>query len=232
MSFEDLIKEGCIWKHYMHYFTSIEHGLDLCRYQRGWKVWKKYEQFFPLKKFIFVQLEYPDSKHTPAYLGHVNVILVHKNNFFSILKRHSQDFKQVIGENFNPHEMLKNAFKGKSLSSLDKRIKRHSALLGILLGYGRENAWHFYELSKLRSKMRKDLSYREAFEVAQKRIAPFCNHNYDLQYPICFPMFMCLPESKETKELKQKYTRQHRKICEIYRSGDFLEITLLKLTEE
>lgn len=232
MSFEDLIKEECVWKHYMRSFTSIDYGLDLFRYQRGWKVWKKYERLFPLKKFIFVQQEYPDSKQIPAQLGHVSVTLVHKDNFFAILKQYSQDFKKVIGKDFNPHELLNNAFRGKCLMSLAKRIKKHAALLGILLGYGRENAWYYYELDKLRSKMRKDPSCQEEFEAAQKQFKPFSNYNSDLQYPIWSPMFMCLPESKETKELRQKYLRQYKKICEIYRNGDFLEITLLKLTEE
>ncbi|HWY34277.1 MAG TPA: hypothetical protein VNX68_06490, partial [Nitrosopumilaceae archaeon] len=115
MSFEDLFKEECIWKHYMHAFTSIDYGLDLFALQRGWRVWKKYESFFPLKKFIFIQQEYPDSKHTPSPLGHSNVILIHKDNFLSTMKKYSDDFKKVLGDDFDPHEMLKDIRKSKSL---------------------------------------------------------------------------------------------------------------------
>ncbi len=233
MSFEDFFKEECVWKHYMHAFIGIGYGLDLCAYQRGWKVWKKYETLFPLKKFLFIQQEYSDSKHTPAPLGHVAVILIHKNNFLSIVKKHSSDFKKILGENFNPHEFLKDINLSKYFF-FEKKIRRHFALFGILLGYGRENSWCFYELSKLRYKMERDPSLREEFEIAQTRFSsfPLKRPNFDLEYPISSPMFMCLPESKETKELKKKYCKQRKEICDKYQKGDFLEITLLKLTEE
>lgn len=43
---------------------------------------------------------------------------------------------------------------------------------------------------------------------------------------------MCDPNSKETLDLKKKYSRQRIDIYKAYQKGDFLEVTLLKLTED
>lgn len=216
----------------MHAFVNIDYGLNLFAYQRGWKVWKKYESLFPLKKFIFIQQEPRDCKNTPAPLGYTTIILIHKDNFLSIMKKYSSDFKNVLGENFDFHQMLKQIYKSKHLF-FESTLKKHSGLLGILLGYGRENAWYYYELDKLRSKTLKNPSLRREFEAAQEKFIPFPlrRPNFDLEYPIYLPMFMCLPQSNETKELEKKYIKQRKEISNNYQTGDFLEITLLKLTE-
>jgi hypothetical protein len=55
----------------------------------------------------------------------------------------------------------------------------------------------------------------------------------DYKHPLLFvqlPHFVADLESDETKQLREKYLQQRRKICEIYRDGDFLEITLRRLT--
>jgi hypothetical protein len=44
-------------------------------------------------------------------------------------------------------------------------------------------------------------------------------------------MFLCDPKSQETLHLKRKYKAQRADMYKKYQEGDFLEVTLLKLTE-
>jgi hypothetical protein len=45
------------------------------------------------------------------------------------------------------------------------------------------------------------------------------------------PYFACDPDSAETKALREKYRKQRLEIYKEYQKGDFLEVTLKKLTE-
>jgi hypothetical protein len=224
MSFESFIKTEDVWKYFMRNFTSFEPGLEFCKFQRGWAAWKKYKHLFPLKKFILVHQE------EPIFLGYMSIFFVHKKNLLKTMREHAEDFKDILGEGFNPEEILDCFYK--NVITMDKKLKRHPVLQGILLGYGKENAWNYYNLSKFRYKMSKDPSAYEEFRKAQEKFVPFSTHNYDLECPIYLPMFGCDPKSKETLNLKRKYKKQRADIYKKYQEGDFLEVTLLKLTEE
>ncbi len=228
MCLDEFIRTDRIWKEYMYFFTNLYCGLDHCKYQRGWQVWEKYKHLFPLKKFILVQQEIYD------FVGHTTVSFVHKKNFLKVMDMYSQDFKKILGENFNPNDIIDCFANSKCI--LHKKIKRHSALLGMFLGYGRDNAWYFYNLSRLRKQSHKSAEAQKEFLRVQAQFIPFVtsrsNWNPDFGCLINLPMFMCDPNSEETRDLRQKYVKQRREIYKAYQKGDFLEITLLKLTEE
>lgn len=225
MSFENFIRTEKVWKHFMFSFTSFEQGLDYYKCQKGWEIWEKYKHLFPLSKFILAQQDSADLS------GCTDIVLIHKDNFLKMMNRCSQDFKSVLGENFNPTEVL-NCL-STPVYTLHRKLKRHSALLGILLGYGRENAWVYYSLNRLRTKAKKDPLISQELEIARAKFSRFDSlTNPYVECPIKLPMFMCNPQSKETQELREKYRKQRIEIYKKYQEDDFLVVTLLKLTEE
>lgn len=223
MSFDDFIRAEHVWKHFMHDFTSFERALELCKFQRGWAIWEKYRYLFPHKNFILIQQKAPNSPERTT------IFFIHRENFLRMISEHNKDFGDILGQDFNPEEILSCFYSTED--TMDKKLKRHPVLLGILLGYGSGNAWNYYNLNKLRSKVRKDPSLYKEFIMTQEKFIPFSVPNADLECPIYLPMFLCDPKSKETLCLKRKYKAQRADMYKKYQKGDFLEVTLLKLTE-
>jgi hypothetical protein len=104
-------------------------------------------------------------------------------------------------------------------SSLLKSIHHHDMLFGILVGYGKHNAF-LYKKSK--SLCRILCSKKIKLECSDKDFYPMMLVN-----PV---QFMVDPNHPETKILQYKYKNLHQKISHLYSQGDLLEITLNELT--
>jgi len=223
MSFDNFIRAEHVWKHFMRDFTRFERALEFCKFQKGWAIWEKYRHLFPQKKFILIQQKAPNSP------GRTTIFFIHRENFLRTISEHNKDFGDILGQDFNPEEILSSFYS--TVDTMGKQLKRNPVLLGILLGYGRGNAWNYYNLSRLRSKVRKDPSFYQELIMTQEKFTAFSLPNQDLECPIYLPMFLCDPKSEETLHLKRKYKAQRADIYKKYQEGDFLEVTLLKLTE-
>jgi hypothetical protein len=95
-----------------------------------------------------------------------------------------------------------------------KGLNRSQALYGILLGYGTENGLGFEEYYSVK----RDVPAKNVVEL---------NDNEDT--PLLTPHFASFSK-KETQRLIREYRRQRRDILKRYSKGDFLEITLSRLT--
>lgn len=184
---------------------------------KKWKVFQSYQNRLPLKNFILIQ-EPSKTKNWQI----ANIILINKQAFIKTLKRHLKIFESVLGHKVNPQEMLKNIEEGK-IAFADS-INDNQMLWGILLGYGSHNAALYNKQD------REYLNLGDFTKYSQISLEPIGDYHYsplrigsvyfagDLQHP-------------ETKALQQKYQNLRGKISAIYAQGDFLEITLSKLTE-
>jgi hypothetical protein len=236
MSLHDFLPMHDIPSHYLNSYWSMEAGLEYCRMQKGIETWKKYRHLFPINKYLFLikDPKYPPSIKEGKYPEvRTAVFLINKTGFEQIVKKYQQDFSKVVKRDINAKELL-DCFTDADCN-FSKKLRRHPALLGILLGYGRDNAWLYHRW--IESKRNVIHLLERARNLSAMQVGPIVLASFaELPYlgfsePILLPSFFCDPKSAETKELWKKYTSQRSRMVQEYLKGDFLEITLQKLTE-
>lgn len=216
MAFEEFIETDDIPREYFRSYTDVQQGLKYYVWQRGIKAWEKYQHLFPSNHFRLIVKKAQKPGDTTT------VILIRKSAFESTVLKYRQDFETTLRQKVSPEGLLADFYNRGFGEALD----HHPALLGILLGYGRNNAWHYFNWIESK-RQRPSKSERNNFVPLPFSKAP---HPH-LELSILLPGFGCDPNSEETKELRQKYGAQRHRIYEAYQGNDFLEVTLKKLTE-
>lgn len=199
-------------------------------------VWKKYADHFPVENFVLI--DHP--QNSPRLR---EFVLINKTAFIKKFDEHKSDFEAILGRGITAQKLLVKLEQPNA--NLNTLLKNDEALLGILLGYGRNNAFIF----KKRDNILQDQwmekpplnlraltkpspgfsSTEEEFNHLHSVLKSCGDHHYS-------PLFMgsiCFVgdyEDKETQELMKKYTRQRGEISSILSKGNFLEIVLSQLT--
>ena len=187
---------------------------------RSWKTWQNYKHKFPMQKYVLVGERCPSKK---SDLVAIYLFVINKMAFIETINTNLLLFEAVLGREIDPEKYLDDIETGKS--SFLESINHNEMLLGILLGYGKHNAFLFYKRSKLSRKV------RNIFFTDEIKLKSFDKE--------CHPMMLVNPvqcmadlDHPETKALQKKYKNLRKKISEIYSQSDFLEITLLQLTSD
>lgn len=116
----------------------------------GWKTWLKYQVQFPSSQFIFTKI--------PSKVGYEFIILINKTAFRKIFDKNHDLFQKALGSRITVEEIFKN-FQGQE-KTLAEILNDDEALVGLVLGYGREAS---------------SLSYRNhaiTTEILRKRLHP------------------------------------------------------------
>ena len=170
--------------------------------KEGWDVWKKHFQDIPLNEFSFIS--YPFLKHPEV----IHIAIINHKLFLNVVENHLTEFQKVLNQKLNPNEILNGYIKCDK--EIFEPIKNHDGLLGMLLGYGKENAWKFMSNEELSPSIDPEIK------------------NWDMSH-ILLPLFMVVKGSKETERVMKSFDNQRKKINELYEKENFLEIVLLKL---
>ena len=180
--------------------------------KRGYLVWKKYESIFPQKKIILTDYYLSESE------GEKEMALISLKLCSSKIEEHLADFCEVLGRSCKSSEILEilthpehNDFHA---------IMDRDRLLGILLGFGRNNAY-LYE--QIRS------SYKQP--SIKDPLGPLTNEWPYWPRKWRLPGFVCDSTTEETKQLKKHYQKARRIIRWTYFNRDSLEVTLALLTQ-
>jgi hypothetical protein len=111
-------------------------------------------------------------------------------------------------------------------------LQHHEGLLGILLEYGRNNAWHYYKNEHF---LLKPIFYDELNQLFKNKKAAF---HFTLGWPkvemreiLMYPTFMADINTEETKQLKLEHLQTREKILNFYKGKNFLEATLELLAD-
>lgn len=209
---------------------------------RGWKLWKKYQHFLPMKNYAFVE-----SKNFVEN-SHVALVFINKKAFLNTVAMHLNDFKNVLGDHITPEGLLEEVLKSNDI--FGEVLKRHQGIIGTILGFGRHNAWLFHrreEMTVLSGKMSpllgkprnfvrrvSNAAFQNQLDALDKALQSFDDRatpDFNL-LQIGLPRFVADPNDPETKRLKIEYEKQYRQIIHRYQKGDFLEITLQQMTSE
>lgn len=173
-----------------------------------WQIWEKYSHLFPLRGYLL----FSQNKE-----GWFEIFFINKSNFLSTIKDNHSLFVNKLGLNLPPIEILEYVVSKPNL--FKDGLHQSQALLGLLLGYGKDNSIGFekYFSKKRQSYLPTPRSTSEMLDV----------ENCELMIP-CFSSF----SNKETWNILKQYTKERDEIIRIYSNGDFLEITLNKLMSQ
>lgn len=207
------------------------------RFQKRWELWKKYAHVFPMKHYLLVE--------SPIdYEGTRQIFFVNKRLFIDKVDEHLDLFQEALGQEIEGTILLEKIEQEPKLLSF---FDHSPLLLGVLLGYGKHNAWLFAKRDKLSPFVyRKELpkipvkipSPSEGFPSLQEEFNSYFSILTLFGDPGYSPLvihsvhFAADHQHPETMILREKYRRMRGEISAIYASGNFLEITLSKLVED
>jgi len=165
-------------------------------------------------------------------MDRLTVAIVNKKAFIQMVQQYHQDFQIILNRKIYGEDLLA---EGKSTSFLSHVLMNHDGLIGILLGYGRDNALWYHQKYRLHSAQERaefcekfDLGFRLTDELgsvwSDEEYAKFRE-----EWPY-LPSFRADPTSLEAKHLRKQYLETREVIRQYYAGKDFLEATLKLLT--
>ncbi len=184
---------------------------------KKWKGLEIFRRILPLfsNSNVIVQIkDYPEG---------VSIAILNKKNIKKIFEKNRDDFKRVLGEEVTLEKFMAQIEQGE----FEEAINCHEALLGILLGYGRNNSWLYYKMRRLSWKLEElpfSLEKREALQIEltglKEQLGFFCSErvhpiSFTLRNYFSLPRFRADLNSLETRELREQYENDREKIKRI-----------------
>lgn len=200
-----------------NYFT-----LEKLRMKKGYKTWLKYQKYFPLTNFIL------KTEENPWAPGVTFILLINKELTKKTILENIRAFRSVMNKNINAETLVETLLKKPILK---EALLLHDGLIGILLGYGKNNAWKFYKKTKNKNFQNvwknNEINKEITKKIESKSFLSLFSGNYtqDLEI-ILLPGFIGDTSIPETKKIKKKYLKAREKLIDLYKNKDFLEETL------
>lgn len=180
---------------------------------KAWKTWQKYQDYFPQTNFVI--WSEPSTRMENLHL----IVVANKNQIHRVIHENPSDFESITID-LNKKNLFKDT------------LKSHDGLTGTILGYGRNNAWLFWQKSPIPCKGIFSDEMSQLFENKKAAL------NFSFGWPkvemseiLMFPMFMADMESEETKKLRADYMETRKRILQYYEGKDFLDATLQLFTD-
>lgn len=184
--------------------------------KRGYLVWKKYQSLFPRKKHILI--DYPFLEK-----GKKEIALICPKLCMSIIHKYLDDFQKILEKPCTSEEVfwiLTHPEHNNFYTIID-----NTHLVGILLGFGRNNAYLYEQHQGTAS--RSDTEHQESRQ--------YTLHLFNNEWPwpggLLSPNFVCDPTTKETQQLKKHYKKARRIVRSTYFFRNRLEVTLALLIQ-
>jgi len=205
--------------------NPVDETIDLLQ------VWKKYSSWFPSERFLL--FDEPQNNQQMR-----KIVLINKNYFIEKVDQNISYFQSVLGKNITSQQLLKQL--EKSDVRLTEILQNHEGLLGILLGYGKQNSIYYQRrneilqeqcLDKVPIDLGPSLGFlQEELDFLWKHLK-ICGNNDSPIVMIRSVQFAGDPYAPETGLLNEKYRQTQKKISAIYAKGNFLELTLAQFME-
>jgi hypothetical protein len=192
------------------YDSFSEHN---CTIRSGWKTWEKYQHLFPS---AHIWAERPKCRP-----GLTSILIINEDRFNDVVNKNKKDFQEVLCQEIvDGFQLIREA---NTRSLMNEVLEGHQGLIGIVLGYGRDNSWQFLEGCKNRTAV--GCVWEEEDDSIEESIESDNLTDYYLSHYSC-PSFAGDPNSAESLTLKTEYTLAKQKIVDYYKDKDFLEATL------
>ncbi len=192
------------------YYSFLGHYQTL---RDGWITWEKYRHLFPSFNLW--------AEKSELYPGWTSILLVNEKQFNIVVANNRKDFEGILQrEIVDGSQLLKEA---KNSSLIDEALQSHQVLLGITLGYGRENSWKFLESCE--TLIPAGFVWDEQEDIPDEIPEDIPSTDFYLLWFSC-PSFAGDPHSEESMELKTNYLLTKQRVMKYYKDKDFLEATL------
>ena len=182
----------------------------------GWETWLKYRHLFPSTTFW--------AESPKCHPGQVSILIVNEERFNHVVNNYKQDFQDVLNrEIVDGFQLLREA---KNLSLMNEVLEGHQALMGIVLGYGRDNSWEFLKRAEKRDPLGcvwDEMNDQKHGDIRIRLGAIDIESHLALE---SCPSFAGNPNSEESLMLKKDYLLTKQKVINYYKDKDFLEATL------
>jgi hypothetical protein len=195
--------------------------------KKGYDTWNKYRNFFPMTRYVIVC-----NSDKNGELFHV--IFINRERFCREIMGNIEDFKNVLGSNITPESVLKKIIEDSK--SCYEVLDYHSGLEGVILGFGKHNAWLFHRRDLLSNRNGDYRLVPKKHELIEKELN-IINEKFESPYQMkskllfaTMPCFFYDSQHAETAELNEKYSQDRKEFTRLCRTGNFLEIVLRKLT--
>jgi hypothetical protein len=196
---------------------ELENALVIEDYSlpQHWEKWKKISAQFPLKRYLLLEKETKEHAKSLYFINIFQTAVTIEENY--------EAFRKVVHFDFNPLEVVLEMQDANS--KFWEVVEDNDLLKGLLLGYGKINAYAFFW----------------KYESASPRIANFMSSLADVQRNDEFigkvqfspknfdiPLFTSFESNRTTQN---KYKQERQAIQTFYQKKDFVKATLDILTQ-
>lgn len=198
------------WTRFYDSFSEYHHTI-----RSGWKTWEKYQHLFP-SAHLWIE----SSKSSP---GWISILIVNEDRFNDVINQNKSDFQEVLcREIVDGFQLIREA---KNRSLIDEVLEGHQGLIGIVLGYGKDNSWQFHEGCKNHKPIGWVWEEEDNYFSEETLESDITLTEYYLSLYSC-PSFSGDSNSKESLALKTEYLLTKKKVMDYFKGKDFLEATL------
>lgn len=184
--------------------------------RRGYLVWEKYQSLFSSKKHILINYSFLGK-------GRREIALICPKLCMATIQEHLDDFREILGKPCTSEEVfwiLTHPEHNDFYTIID-----HTRLVGILLGFGRNNA-SLYE-------QHRGAASRSITSHQRSKQDPLQMFSNEWPWPgaLLEPDFACDPTTAETQQLKKHYKKASKIVRWTYFLRNNLEVTLALLMQ-
>lgn len=184
--------------------------------RRGYLVWRKYQSLFPRKKHLLIDYSFRGK-------GRREIAVICPKLCLATIQEHLDDFREILEKPYTSEEVfwiLTHPEHNDFYTIID-----HTRLVGILLGFGRNNAY-LYE--QHRGGASRTITWHQ--QPKQDPLQMFSNE-WPWPGALLSPDFACDPTTEETQQLEQHYKKARKIVRWTYFIRNKLEVTLALLMQ-
>lgn len=220
-------------------YSSIGHLEDffeclhpiILKMHKGIEIWEKYSHLFPSKN-IYISISKSRFPEPGIVIIIFNEVLLKK-----VINENKDDFSKILGKDFNCNLFIKK-LKKKS-TDFHKLLKNNDYLMGLIYGFGKDNAQAFQ--LRIKSNLFSIPPYLISYDFPKPPnglTSSDLKYFWDTENPInsfdpfftSIPSFVINPRCLENQKLKQKYINSYKEINKSQReSKNILAWSLTKL---
>ena len=213
-------EEKAQWDEYYNSLSEEERSNYTLRTKKydffsNYQKWEEIKHRLPIKQYLFGKFKSRFSDKTEI------IIFANIEMTLRILLEFYDDFKRVLGAEFDPFQAVFEL--DNNSSKFWNCVMDNHALLGILLGYGRDNAWFF----EWESKYGKNDDQVGNFI---KSLPSTVYEQRDIRYPtpenFMLPIFGSYGLHPNDKLLFEQYKEEQQQIKKLYKGRDEVDIAL------
>ena len=183
-------------------------------YNVNYEKWQKIKDRFPIHQYLFGAFPLPFDDKVEV------VLFVNIEETLRTLLKYYEDFRRVLGHDFDPFLTI---FEVENKDSeFWKTVMQHHALQGILLGFGRDNAW-FFEW-ELKNKDEKSRIGKFLTSLSKQFIEDSDIKEYNPQ-DFLLPIFMIYGLHPDA-QLVKKYNDEREQIKALYKGKNEVDLAL------